>query len=375
MDAQYFSVAMLPDAKSTAGNMERAVGTADGRRRGTAQDADQYLLPPDQQADAAGGRQETSPRQRYEVFAGPKRPQLLAKYDLSGLICYGWPIFQWVAVPMTYILDFFYGIVHNYGLAIIMLTIVVRLAFFPVSRKQAQSAQLMQKIQPKLKELEKKHKGDWKALQQARQELLAKYNYNPSSGCVLLFLQLPVFIGLVSGLAGQRRAARRALDHARHSLVLQPGRAGHALRLELVHARRREQRRGLPLVSPIRLDAGDGALLEPVPHHHAGAVPGPAEGDDAAGGRRAGGPATEDHEVRHVLDGLHVLQGGGRAVHLLHMPRRFGDWPRGGSLPQAASRQDGDSGDDGVPSRPVPKPDRLSNAEREAIRRKKRGKK
>jgi YidC/Oxa1 family membrane protein insertase len=199
VDAQYFSVVMLP-VQSTAVTIERALGFRMGEvaeQRKTLTNTSFRLiskmipLEPDNKPVTLA---------RYEVFAGPKRPALLAKYDLSGVICYGWPIFQWVAVPMTYILDFFYGIVRNYGLAIIMLTIVVRLAFFPISRKQAQSAQLMQKIQPKLKELEKKYKGDWKALQAARQELLAKYNYNPSSGCLLLLLQLPVFIGLYRAL-------------------------------------------------------------------------------------------------------------------------------------------------------------------------------
>ncbi len=55
--------------------------------------------------EASGGK---SPQQHFEVFAGPKRPQLLENYKLSSLICYGWPIFEWVAKPMTKVLDFFY---------------------------------------------------------------------------------------------------------------------------------------------------------------------------------------------------------------------------------------------------------------------------
>ena len=89
---------------------------------------------------------------------------------------------------------------HNYGLAIIMLTIVVRLALFPVSRKQAQSAQLMQKIQPKLKELEKKYKGDWKALQRPGRSCWPSTTTIPSSGCLLLLIQMPIFIGLYRAL-------------------------------------------------------------------------------------------------------------------------------------------------------------------------------
>ena len=123
--------------------------------------------------------------------------------------------------------------------------------------------------------------------------------------------------GPVSRLVGQRRVARRPLDLARHPLVFQPGGAGHALRMEL-DARGGEERNRLSLVPLVRIDVRLGPLFERLPHHHDCAVPGPAEGDDAAGGRRAGGPAAEDHEVRHDLHGPDVLQGGRRAVHLLH---------------------------------------------------------
>ncbi len=76
----------------------------------------------------------------YTVFAGPKQPDLLAKYPLEGdpqdnlgeLIYYGWPIWAVIARPMTNILHFFYSIVGNYGLAIIMLTVLVRACMFPI---------------------------------------------------------------------------------------------------------------------------------------------------------------------------------------------------------------------------------------------------
>ena len=83
----------------------------------------------------------------YTIFAGPKKPDLLSQYPLSGqpespntfceLIYYGWPIWAAVARPMTHILSFFYSIVGNYGIAIIMLTVLVRGCMFPLSRKQA----------------------------------------------------------------------------------------------------------------------------------------------------------------------------------------------------------------------------------------------
>jgi len=199
VDAQYFSVAMLPDAATTAPNLERAVALRMGdiaEQRKTLTNTSFRLISKPLLLEPKA----SSPPQRYEVFAGPKRPQLLAKYNLSGVICYGWPIFHWVAVLMTLILDFFYALVHNYGLAIIMLTIVVRLAMFPMSRHQAQSAQVMQKIQPEIKAIQQKHKKDPEAARKAQQELFAKHNYNPLGGCLPLFIQMPIFLGLYRAL-------------------------------------------------------------------------------------------------------------------------------------------------------------------------------
>jgi YidC/Oxa1 family membrane protein insertase len=199
VDAQYFSVAMFPDAETTAPNIERAValrvGDIEDLRKTLTNTSLRLISKPMTLEPGA-----TSVLQRYEVFAGPKRPQLLATYQLSGLINYGWPIFRMVAVPMTYVLEFFYMLVHNYGLAIIMLTIVVRLGMHPMSRKQAQNALMMQKLQPELKEIQKKMKKDPEAGRKAQQELFAKHNYNPLGGCLLLLIQMPIFLGLYRAL-------------------------------------------------------------------------------------------------------------------------------------------------------------------------------
>ena len=195
VDAQYFSAALLPD-RSTAAQIDRAVALRVGQineQRKTLTNTTCRLIStpvtiePDKSFVAT-----------YDLFAGPKRPTLLAKYDMQGLVYYGW--FGWVAVPMTKILDFFYWAVPNYGLAIIMLTIVVRLAMFPVSRKQAQNAQMMQKIQPEMKEIQKKFKKDPEGARKAQQELWAKHNYNPFGSCLPMFFQIPIFLGLYRAL-------------------------------------------------------------------------------------------------------------------------------------------------------------------------------
>jgi len=140
----------------------------------------------------------------YTIFAGPKQSDLLAKYPLSGdpvnnlgeLIYYGWPIWAGVARLMTHILHFFYTIVGNYGIAIVMLTILVRGCMFPISRKQALGAQKMQELKPEMDRINEKYKGKPEDKTRAMQELWRKHNYNPMSGCLLAFLQLPIFFGL-----------------------------------------------------------------------------------------------------------------------------------------------------------------------------------
>jgi YidC/Oxa1 family membrane protein insertase len=141
----------------------------------------------------------------YQLFVGPKRPPLLAQYGtdsttLDDLVYFGWAIWGVVAAFLTKVLHLFYSLVGNYGIAIIMLTVVVRLCMFPLSRKQALSAQKMQELQPEMKRINEKHKGNNEARARAMQELWKKHNYNPMGGCLLAFVQLPIFIGLYRSL-------------------------------------------------------------------------------------------------------------------------------------------------------------------------------
>ena len=136
----------------------------------------------------------------YVIFLGPKEPDLLAQYELEGTIVYGW--FWFVAKPMISILHLFHDyMVFNYGLAIIMLTVLVRGCMFPLSRKQALSARKMQELQPEIKRIAETYKSDMEKRTKAQQDLFRKHNYNPLGGCVLVFFQLPVFIGLYRGLS------------------------------------------------------------------------------------------------------------------------------------------------------------------------------
>ncbi len=138
-------------------------------------------------------------KQTYVLFAGPKRSDLLAAYGLDNVIEFGW--FGFVARPLSRLLHTFYWMVGNYGIAIIMLTVLVRGCMFPISRKAARNAQKMQELAPELKKIAEKYKNDMEKRGQAQKELFAKHNYNPAGGCLLMFLQLPVFIGLYRTLS------------------------------------------------------------------------------------------------------------------------------------------------------------------------------
>ena len=137
----------------------------------------------------------------FDVFAGPKEQSLLSVYGLGEVETFGW--FAWFSKPLLWLLHFFYFITFkfSYGIAIIMLTVLVRCIMIPFSRKAALNAQMMQHLQPQMMEIKTKYAEDMQKQSQAQRELFSKYNYNPLSGCLPMFFQLPIFIGLYRGLS------------------------------------------------------------------------------------------------------------------------------------------------------------------------------
>jgi YidC/Oxa1 family membrane protein insertase len=142
---------------------------------------------------------------------------------------YSWPILKQLVLLLHWILvtinDFLasLGLGPNWtwGLAIIGLTIIVRLVLFPLTWKQFSSAQSMQVIQPQLKELQKKYKNDRGKLQQETMKLYQEHRVNPFASCLPLLLQLPVFISLYAAIKGlgplsapQYQASVEALNQA-----------------------------------------------------------------------------------------------------------------------------------------------------------------
>ena len=139
--------------------------------------------------------------QRYEIFAGPKETDLLTTYGLEDNRTFGW--FAGFSKFLCWLLTFLYKATFSlsYGLAIILLTVIVRVLMIPLSRKAALNAQMMQLLAPEMKAIADKYKDDMEKRSQAQRELFQRHKYNPFGGCWLILLQLPIFIGLYRGLS------------------------------------------------------------------------------------------------------------------------------------------------------------------------------
>jgi YidC/Oxa1 family membrane protein insertase len=137
---------------------------------------------------------------KYAFFVGPKHRELLdpLPFQASQVLNYG--MFGFVASFMHYLLDTFFSIGMPYYLAIVSLTVLVRGCLFPLSRKQAIMAARQKELQPQLTLLKEKYADDKEKLARAQMELWRKNGINPLSGCLPLFLQLPIFVGLYTAL-------------------------------------------------------------------------------------------------------------------------------------------------------------------------------
>jgi len=136
----------------------------------------------------------------YKFYFGPKKFKMLENFGihLEQVVDYGF--FSFLAKPLIWLLNWFYGLIPNYGIAIILLTILIKIAFWPLTDKSFRSMKQMQEVQPKLSALRDKYKSDPKKL---NDELMAMYKekgINPMGGCLPLLLQIPVFFALYEGL-------------------------------------------------------------------------------------------------------------------------------------------------------------------------------
>jgi YidC/Oxa1 family membrane protein insertase len=139
-------------------------------------------------------------KNEFIFYAGPKEYDRLKQLDagFEHIVYFGW--FSIVAMPLFWVLKWFYGFLGNYGWAIVLLTIVTRIPFIPIMHKSQKSMKKMQKIQPMMAEIKEKYKNDAQKQQKEMMQLYKKHKVNPIGGCLPMFLQIPVFIALYNVL-------------------------------------------------------------------------------------------------------------------------------------------------------------------------------
>ena len=136
---------------------------------------------------------------RTSVFyVGPKKQALLGDLGMRDVMEFG--MWRWICYPLVWVLNLFYAILPNYGIAIILLTILVRLLFWPLTHKSTVGMKRMQELQPLLKEVQTKYKDNPQRMQQEIWSLYREKKVNPLSSCLPMLIQIPVFIALFNVL-------------------------------------------------------------------------------------------------------------------------------------------------------------------------------
>jgi len=190
---KYFLTSLLPvDNPVSSVNLEQLHPADDGKSPGLFISRLIYNIQPHLQGDTA--------RFAYSIYMGPKDMDVLKDtgHFLEKSIDLGW--FGFIAKPLLVVLKFFYRYTHNYGIAIIILTVLIKVLFYPLTRKQMDSMRQMQKLQPKMKAIREKFKDDKERLNREVMDLYRTHKINPLGGCWPMLLQIPVFFALYRAL-------------------------------------------------------------------------------------------------------------------------------------------------------------------------------
>lgn len=194
---KYFAVIVLPE-KNSLYTTTFINNTVDGYPSTTSMSFSRPVITSKTQNDV------------FHIYAGPKSSRELKRYDditANGFnrtkddleaVLEGNNILGWLEIALKWSLNLFYGMVGNYGIAIILVTLLVRLIIFPLTFKGSQSTARMQELQPKIQEIQAKYKNNPQKLNQEMAEFYKAEGYNPLSGCFPLLIQFPIFIAMYS---------------------------------------------------------------------------------------------------------------------------------------------------------------------------------
>ena len=182
----YWLSALVPDPAART--------SADFRSLGSEQFRADLIYDP---VTVAPGRQVS---RTTRLFAGAKESDVLDAYEEQGIGKFGlaidWGWFRWFEKPIFWLLNQLYDLVGNFGVAIMLLTLIIRLLMFPIAQKQFASMAQMRAVQPKMKALQERYKDDKPQLQQEMAKLYREEKINPLAGCLPIFIQIPIFFAL-----------------------------------------------------------------------------------------------------------------------------------------------------------------------------------
>jgi YidC/Oxa1 family membrane protein insertase len=185
IESNYFLLALVP----TSADMVVRAKLEDSVYRLTV--ADQLLLDPG-----------ITQLRTASYYLGPKTSQDLAAMpkNLQASINYGF--FDIIAKPLNQFLHFLHSYVGNYGVAIIILTVIIKILFWPLSHKSYKSMEQMKKLQPMMAKIREKYADDREKMNAEIMQLYKTYKVNPAGGCMPMLLQIPVFFALYQALLG-----------------------------------------------------------------------------------------------------------------------------------------------------------------------------
>ncbi len=188
---QYWLTALIPNQTADVNTKAAFTGTDQIERYQT----DYIATAPT--AVAPGATASTTDR----IFAGAKEVKLLDSYEsaygiprLDRAIDFGW--FYWITKPIFLFLDFLYGVIGNFGLAIMTVTLTIKLLFFPLANRSYRAMSKMKLLQPEIQKLRDKYGEDKAKLNQEVMALYKRVGANPMAGCLPIFIQIPVFFSL-----------------------------------------------------------------------------------------------------------------------------------------------------------------------------------
>jgi YidC/Oxa1 family membrane protein insertase len=196
---KYWAAALIPNQK----DKYTATFSVDQKRANTETDQFETRIDTPALSVAPGAKVETT----SNLYAGAKKVSLIEGYEqslpvkqLNMMTDWGW--FYFITKPLFHLMEKINGLLGNFGLTIIAITLLVKLAFFPLANKSYESMAMMKKLQPEMEAMKERYKDDKQRLSQETMKLYQKEKINPLAGCLPVILQIPVFFGLYKVLYG-----------------------------------------------------------------------------------------------------------------------------------------------------------------------------